>query len=255
MEKEIQGLVLRYLPGFFFVLLRASVFMAILPVLGSRVFPARFRMGLAVGVALVLTPVVDVDARRGFLPAAILREIALAAALGLSARFVFFGVEMAGQLASDAMGMSIATVLNPEIGPSTEIARLQGILAMLLLLATDAHHELVAAFAKSYEVLPPGTFRADLLLSQVLAIVREMFVVAVKLCAPVVVGVITANLLLGFVYKAVPQINIFFAGFPLLLFLGLLLVLLTLSANLSVVGGILPEIRNAMGKVLAAGTR
>jgi len=249
---DLAALLSRYLPAFLVVLLRAGVFFAFLPVLGSRTLPARFRLGLAAAVAFLLAPVVEVAPPRAALPALVFQEIALAAALGLAARFVFLGVEMAGQVASDAMGMSVATVLNPELGPSTEIARFQGILATLLFLAVDGHHDLVALFARSYEVAPPGAFRTAALLPRVLAVVRDMFVLAVRLSAPMVAGVLAANLLLAFVYRAVPQANVFLAGFPLLLFIGMLLLLLGAPAFLSAAGGQFQALRHAMAGVLAA---
>lgn len=250
---DLPAVISSHLPSFLLVLLRASVFLAVLPVLGSKVFPARFRIGLAVALALVLTPVVEFTPRRDGIPGMVAAEVALGMALGLAARFIFLAVEIAGQIASDAMGMSIATVFNPEMGSSTEIAHLQSIAATLLFLATDSHHELIAIFARSYELLPAGTFRSDMFLPQAVAIMGKMFVMAAKLCTPVIVGVLTANLVMGFVYKATPQINVFFAAYPLFLFLGLLIILLSIPAFMSAVGGSFADMRVTMMNVLAAG--
>lgn len=240
------------LPKFLLVLLRSSVFLAVLPVLGSKSFPARFRIGLAVALAIVLTPVVEfeVDPRR--IPALAAREVMLALGLGLAARAVFMAVEIAGQLASDSLGLSIASTFNPEIGPSTDLARFQGVVATLLFFATDSHHDLVAVLVRSYDLVPAGAVRPESLLPQAVSIAGSMFAAAAKLSAPVVAGVLTTNLLLGFVYKSAPQVNVFFAAFPLLVFAGLLLILLTLPAFVSSVAGSFGGMREAMARVLAA---
>jgi len=244
-----------YVPRFLLILLRSSVFLAFLPILGSKSLPARFRIGLAVAIALVLTPVVDFRAGENDTATLVFREIVLGMALGLAVRFVFFGVEMAGQLISDTMGLSIATVFNPEMGQSTEVARLLAILATLLFLATDAHHDLIALFVRSYELVPGGSADVKALAGEGVAIVGKIFLIAVKLGAPVVVGMVTLNILLGFVYKAAPQVNIFFIGFPLYIGLGFLILLLALPAYVAAIGGSFGEIRAEMVRILGMARR
>jgi flagellar biosynthetic protein FliR len=244
-----------YFPRFLLILLRSSVFLAFLPILGSKNLPGRFRIGLAVAIAAVLTPVVDFRAGEDDTAILVLREIVLGMVLGLAVRFVFFGVEVAGQMISDAMGLSIATVFNPEIGQSTEIARLLGVLATLLFLVTDAHHDLIALFVRSYELVPAGGADVKGLIGEGIALVGRIFLIAVKLGAPVVVGMVTLNLLLGFIYKATPQVNVFFISFPLYISLGFLILLLALPAYVVAIGGSFGEMRTEMVRVLGMARR
>jgi len=231
------------------------VFLACLPILGSKSLPGHFRIGLAVAIALVLTPVVDFRAGEKELPVLVFREIVLGITLGLAVRFVFYGVEIAGQMMSDSMGLSIATLFNPEIGQSTEVARLLGIVATLLFLATDAHHDLIALFVRSYDLVPAGAADARSLAAEGIALVGRIFVIAVKLGAPVVVGMVTLNVLLGFVTKATPQINIFFISFPLYISVGFLILLLALPAYIAAIGGSFGEIRSEMARVVGMARR
>ena len=244
-----------YFPRFLLILLRSSVFLAFLPILGAKTLPARFRIGLAVAIAAVLTPVVEFRAAENDAAILVLREIVLGMVLGLAVRFVFFGVEIAGQMISDAMGMSIATVFNPEIGQSTEIARLLGVLATLLFLVTDAHHDLIALFVRSYDLVPAGGADVRVLIGEGIALVGRVFLIAVKLGAPVVVGMVTLNLLLGFVYKATPQVNIFFISFPIYISVGFLILLLALPAYIVAIGGSFAEIRTEMAHVIGMARR
>lgn len=248
-------LLAAYVPRFLLILLRSSVFLAFLPILGSKSLPARFRIGLAVAIALVLTPIIDFRAGENETAILVVREVALGMTLGLAVRFVFFGVEMAGQMISDAMGLSIATVFNPEMGQSTEVAQLLGITATLLFLATDAHHDLIALFVRSYDLLPGGSADVNALAGEGIALVGRIFLIAVKLAAPVVVGMVTLNVLLGFVYKATPQINIFFIGFPLYISVGFLILLLAVPAYVAAIGGSLGEIRTEMARVVGMARR
>jgi flagellar biosynthetic protein FliR len=239
-----------YVVRFLLILLRASLFFAVLPILGSKSLPSTFRIGLAVAFAMILTPVVQLKVGENHVAELVFREVVLGLAMGLAVRFVFLGIQVAGQMISDAMGLSIATVLNPEIGQSTEVAQLMAVFATLLFLATDAHHDLIVLLVRSYDLVPAGSANVGALVREGVAVVGRMFVIALKLGAPVVVGIVTVNLLLGFVYKAAPQINIFFVSFPVYIGVGFLLLLLALPAYMAAIGGSFGEIRTEMARVL-----
>jgi flagellar biosynthetic protein FliR len=236
-----------YLPKFLLILLRLSVFFAILP---NKTLPARYRIGLVVAIAALLTPVVDLRPGENDVVILVVREVVLGMVLGLAVRVVFFGVEVAGQMISDSMGLSIATVFNPEMGQSTDIARFLAIVATLLFLVTDAHHDLIALFVRSYDLVPVGTGDVRALVGGGIELTGKIFRIAIKLGAPVVVGMVTLNILLGFLTKATPQINIFFISFPLYIFLGFLILLLALPAYVVAIGGSFGGMREEMERVM-----
>jgi len=240
---------------FLLVLLRSSLFFSFLPILGSKTLPTLFRIGLAVAFALFLTPFVNFRAGENDIPILVFREIVLGITLGLAVRFVFFGIEIAGQMISDSMGLSIATVFNPEMGQSTDISRLMTVFATLLFLATDTHHDLIAVFVRSYDLVPAGSADVNALVREGVALTGRIFVIALKLSAPVVVGIVTTNLLLAFVYKATPQINIFFISLPLYIGIGFLLLFLAVPAYVVAIGGSFGEIRTEMGRVIGMARR
>lgn len=240
-----------YLPRFLLVLLRAGIFVSLLPFLGSKNFPAQFKIGFVISIALILTPVVEIEITKTPIPILVIREIMLGIILGASVRFVFFAVDMAGQIMSNAMGLSIATVFNPEIGQSTEIARLYGIITMLILLSVNAHHELIYILVKSYDWVPVGQVDVRGLILNFISTGGRIFIVALKISAPVAVSLVTANVLLGFIYKAAPQINIFFMSFPLYIALGLLVMLISIPVFAHVLTGFFGEVRDEMQKILA----
>jgi len=239
-----------YIPNFFFILLRAGIVLGMLPVFGSANFPPQFRIGLAVAVALILAPVVDLSVPKIPIPAVVMREVLFGMIFGLAARFVFYAVDMAGQVMSNATGISMAQSFNPEIGQSTELSSLYSIITMLLFLTMDAHHDLIALFVKSYEWLPLGTINALGLLTAGVGFVTKIFVIALKISAPVIIIMLLTNLLLGFIYKAAPQMNVFFVGYPLYLFLGFLVMLMSLPVFAYVMGGYFSSIPEEMGRVL-----
>jgi flagellar biosynthesis protein FliR len=246
----------RYTPAFLFILLRAGIVISFLPFFSSRYIPAKFKIGLIVATSIILTPVVNFNVTKSDIPIVVLREVLFGVVVGLVARFVFFAVEIAGQLMSNAAGISIASFFNPDMGQqSTEIANLYGLITMLIFLITDTHHDLLALFVRSFEWLPVGQIDPRYLFTEMISISERIFIIALKVSAPVVVMMFLTNLLLGFIYRAVPQMNVFFVGYPVYLFVGITVMLLGIPAFVSLVGGSLSTATDEMARVIAIAGR
>lgn len=240
-----------YFINFLFILLRASIFVSLMPVLGDRQVPPQFKIGFAVFIAIIMTPVVHFEIKGNNIPMIILQELMIGIVMALSVRFVFLAVNMGGQFVSHIMGMSIARVFNPEYGSSTQVAEAFGIIAMLVFLTVDAHHDLIYAFVKSYEILPAGKMNIMGLVPQVLALGTKFFILAMKVAAPVVVGLLISHILSGFLYKAAPQMNIFFITMPLNIFLGILLIVLSLPIYEYILNVNISNLRSDMMRMLS----
>ena len=66
----------------------------------------------------------------------------------------------------------------------------------------------------------------------------DIFVIAFKVGAPVIVALFLTNVALGVLAKAIPQMNVFMMSLPLTIAVGLL----SLAASLQVLGYMLPKI-------------
>ncbi len=235
---------------FLLLFLRLGVVVFLLPFWGGKQFPRSFKIGLALALAYVLTPVVPLPPNRPSLITLILPELLLGMVLGFAARLIFLAVELAGTFISDAMGLSMATVFNPEMGQSTEVSTLLGLLAMLLFLALDFHHDLLALILRSYEALPVGHLRLEHLLPAGIALGGQVFGLALKIAAPVWVAMIVVNVLMGFIYKAAPQVNIFFVSLPVYLLVGCLLLWLSVPFLVHFLGDRVSGVREEMIRIL-----
>jgi flagellar biosynthetic protein FliR len=246
------SLFAQYLPNFLFILLRAGIVMSLLPAIGSRNFPAQFKIGIAVAIALILSPVVDFPVTRAGIPFVVMHEIIFGIAFGFAARFIFLAVDMAGQLMSTSMGMSIATVFNPEVGQTTDLSQLYGVITMLVFFAIDGHHDLIYVFVRSYEWLPGGQINIANLFATLVSITSKMFVIALKLSAPVVLGMVISNILLGFIYKVAPQINVFFVGYPVFMFVGFIILFFGITVFVNGIGGYFGTMKGELIRVIEA---
>ncbi len=248
----IPELYSKYITNFLLILIRAGLFISLMPVFGNKNFPMQFKIGFAIAIALILAPIVEITISRDHIAQYVIRELIFTLTLGLIVRFTFIAVDVAGQAISHAMHLSIATVFNPDIGHSTELARFYTILAMLLFFTMDAHHDLIYIFVKSFEVLPEKLVDIHAFTQIIVSLGSRVFLIAIKLGAPVLVAMLILSFLLGFIYKAAPQINIFFISIPLYLFVGFLVILISIPVFFSAIGGYYGEMKEQLYGVIGA---
>jgi flagellar biosynthesis protein FliR len=238
--------------GFLWVFLRVSVLVFLLPLFGARGFPVLWKAGVSFVIALVLTPVVPLPAAfPGTLQdllVAMLSEVVMGICLGFGARLLFASVQLAGQFMSFQMGFSMAGAIDPQEGvQSTFISQFLYIFTILLFLAMDGHHLFLAAMAKSFALVPPGAFSPKPNLSRlVIQCSSQMFLVALKISAPILIALFLSNLCLGIVARTVPQVNILMIGFPLNISIGLILFGLTLGS----LSPYLTDLTRGMGELM-----
>jgi flagellar biosynthetic protein FliR len=240
-----------YITNFLIILLRCSIFVTLIPIIGGKELPGQFRLGLAVFIAILLTPVVRVEIHENSIPLLILKELLIGFAFGFAVRIIFMAVNLAGQLMSQGIGLSAASVFNPEVGQSTQISEILGTVAMLYFLVMDAHHEVIYIFVKSYELLPAGQLNIMTVIPEVLSLGNKMFILALKIGAPVVVGLLITNILTGFLYKVAPQMNIYFIVLPLNIILGLLLMILSIPVFEYVLRINFTDMNNELTRIIA----
>lgn len=218
------------------ILMRVGGILAAWPVLGSRMIPMKIKTGLALMLALVLLPLVRMPALpddAAGLTSGTVGEFLIGLVIGLAVRFLFAGVELAGEVMGSQMGLSVVQLFDPSTAHQTPLlGQFQTFLATLVFLSIDAHVVAVQAIAHSFEVIPPfGAGLSPALTDDVLRISQGMFVVALKLAAPVLATVLLVNLGMAVLGRSVPQINVFVLSFPI-----------TIAVGFVVLGGALPYV-------------
>ncbi len=197
--------------------------------------PVMIRAALCLTLSLFLTPLVGVEASRLDLvfPLRLAYEVLVGLLLGYLFTLVVSGVTMAGGLMDFEMGFGLAHVFDPNAGVfSSLLARFYTMLAVLIFLLAGGHHLLVVSIVASYRVFPAGGLEFPLILSTAAAkAAAEVFVVAVRVAAPVVGALFVADVVFGLVARSVPQLNVFVLGIPLKVLLGLLAVAVTMPAT------------------------
>lgn len=217
------------LETFILIFIRITAIIFSVPLFGSKDVPVIAKVGLALTIAWVLYPTVSLPpeiATNKFLQLApgMLAEIIIGVSIGLTARLFFEGVQLGGQLAGFQMGFGIVNVLDPITGASFSIiSQVQNLIATLIFLLLNMHHLFFKAIALSFEKIPllHCSLNNSLLL-QIVNLSGNMFIIAIKLSAPIMAVLLFTDLALGILNRAAPTMHIFILSFPLKIAAGLI---------------------------------
>ena len=174
----------------------------------------------------------------------LITEAMLALFLAFIVRLFLTSVQMAGHFISFQMGLAMANTVDPETGAqNTVLSQFLYLLIVLFFLAINGHHLMIHALVQSFQVVPPSGFALKPIFAEILIKVSsDMFVIAIKMAAPIMIALFLSNLCLGIVARTVPQLNILMVGFPLNIGMGLILFGL-------VIGNLSPFMTDIMRKI------
>jgi len=216
---------------FFLIFLRVAAILMSMPIINGNSIPVLFKFGLALSASILLFPLLDlrvfpVLTDVGSFVVGAIGEILLGVIIGMAVNLIFVGLQIAGQLSGYQMGMALAEVIDPADGEQIPLlAQFFQIFAFLIFLTVNAHHWFLRALADSFRLVPPLGFRfSGSLIEQLMRIAGNMFVIAIKVGAPVIAALLLTTIALGLVARTVPQMNVFFVAMPVKIMIGLLFV-------------------------------
>jgi flagellar biosynthesis protein FliR len=142
----------------------------------------------------------------------------------------FTGVQLAGQIAGFQMGLAIANVMDPMSSAQLPIlAEFKNLFAVLIFLVTNAHHWFFRALVESFTLVPPFHIQVhDNLFAAVMAAAANIFIIAVKIGAPVMGAMLITSVAFGLLARTVPQMNVFIVAMPIKIILGLIFLSISL---------------------------
>ena len=147
-------------------------------------------------------------------PAVVAREFVLGVAIGVATNFVFEAAQMAGSVLGVQMGYSLVNILDPQTQvDTTVVAMFHQTVAFLLFLQLDVHHWILRGIAHSFEYLSPGAVHLNRGLTlELLHGVAGVLETGVQIAAPVLAATLVADVILGFLGKASPQMPLMLLG-------------------------------------------
>ncbi|NDH51821.1 MAG: flagellar biosynthetic protein FliR [Betaproteobacteria bacterium] len=209
---------------FLWPMLRISALLLAAPIFSLRALTLRVRVLFALALTwmvypLYQWPVIDPVSAAGLLE--IFNQISIGLVMGLVLQIATAALLVAGQAISNSMGLSIANMIDPNLGNVPVIAQFMLILSTLIFVGLGGHAMLLALLVDSFSSVPIGKpLLSQAVLTQLLAWSSMMFLGAVLISLPVMVALLFINIGLGVTTRAAPSLNIFSLGLPAMIIAG-----------------------------------
>lgn len=242
------------LTGFLLVMVRAISWIVVAPPFSMRAIPIQVKIGLAGALALSVGPGMadqSVPVETVPLVGAVLMQVAVGLILGFLTMMFISAVQAAGEMIDLFGGFSISSAFNPLTDSSAGVfGRFYNLLAFTLLFAINGHLLLVKGFLTSFEAVPLTGLALQDLSSIFIGSVGQFLLAAVEIAAPLLAVLFLAEIGLGLLSRAAPQMNVFALGFSLKILVALGLAGLALPVLPGAVSSLVESALRASGAAL-----
>jgi len=225
--------VVQLLGQFIWPLVRVSAFLLAGPFFSLAAVNLRVRLALVLVLTWLIYPLVeipDIDPFSFNALTGIFHEVMVGGIMGLTLQIVVAALVVAGQAIAGSMGLSMANMIDPNLGNVPSLSQFFLIIGTLLFLSLGGHPIMNSVLYSSFDLIPiaKGGFSIEMILA-LLIWSSQIFSGAVVIAFPILIGLLLVNSLLGLVSRAAPSLNVFAIGFPALIPLGLGMLLLTMT--------------------------
>ena len=170
-----------------------------------------------------------------------LKEILAGVIIGFVTRIFFFGITMAGDLISVALGLGQAQIFNPMMGSMSNVVEQFFVtLATLLYLGLNGHHHMIEGLVASFNTIQLS--QTSLNVNGFVDIVKSMqqfFVFGIQISAPVLISMLIVQVGIGILSRAVPQVNVLMTSASITILLGMGILLVSLPLMVMQLNGLL----------------
>jgi flagellar biosynthesis protein FliR len=218
-------------------MLRLSAFLAFTSIFSARAVNMRIRISLAFAMSFFVTqyieiPKIDPVTADGLME--IFRQILIGFTMGLVFQVASAALVVAGQAMSGSMGLSMANMVDPNMGSVPVLSQFFNIMGTLVFLGMGGHLIVFGLVIESFKLLPIGQpFFSQDMLGKMINWSSMMFLGALLIALPVMMTLLFINVGLGFVARAAPSLNIFTVGFPALILTGFIVMIFSMTSNVA----------------------
>ena len=219
------------------VFFRVGAMLMVAPMFGALYVPVRIRLMLALSLSVAIIPILgpfSLSTEPFSVPMILLviEQILLGLAIGFFFQLMFEAVVIGMQTVSMSMGLGFAIFVDNQSGIQIPtLGQFYTLIAMLIFLAMDGHLAMLQLVLDSFEARPPGFGSTEL--SEFIRVVdwgSEMFSGALRIALPAATALLIANISIGVVSRAAPQLNLFAVGLPFTMLVGFVVLMSSLTA-------------------------
>lgn len=209
---------------------RISGLMLTVPVLSSRMLPARIKIFFIFALSWVCAAMVPTSLSlihfNGIYVVYFVQELFFGLLMGFVLQLVFQVFVLGGQIISMQAGLGFAVMVDPASKASVPlISQFYLMMTSLVFLSLNGHLALLDALMESFRLMPIGQVSIDsATLWNTITFSGWMFKEAVLISIPATLSLLIVSLSFGIMTRVAPQLNIFSLGFPITLLMGILIV-------------------------------
>jgi flagellar biosynthetic protein FliR len=150
------------------------------------------------------------------------RELAVGLIIGLTFQAVFWVAEITGQVASQAVGLSQPSTLNPTMGTQDMVlSRIISLFALLLAVTVGVHRVALGMLLESFRAIPVGSaIDVSAPAMALFDLTVSSFSVGILLALPLLAVAFVVQLGLAMIARAAPALQVFSVGWAVLLAVG-----------------------------------
>ena len=219
------------------IFLRASGLFLTMPVFSASMIPSTVRIAIAASLAYLMGPLFG---NFGGIPnhwfpfvVVVLEEVIVGIIMGFAVRFLLYALELAGEIISIQIGISMSTNIDPfSRNSATPANTMLYSFGTVIFLVTGSYKYCLVAFRRSFEIFPPGGIFYANPLDTVIAQSSKIFVLALQIGAPILAISFLVNMCFSVLGRASPSLNVFTLSFPVQIFAGLTVFSMTLGLTL-----------------------
>lgn len=223
--------------AFILTFVRIGAAMTIMPGVGDTFTPQHIRLVFALGLSLVLSPLVmqylpNPVPTTAVLFVLITMEFVVGIFIGTIARILIVALDTAGMLISMMSGLGSAMIFNPAFSTQGSlVGALMSVTGVLILFATNMHHLLFYGLVGSYQLFPVGDIPDAGSMAELMArAVASSFLVGAQLAAPFIVISMLIYVGMGVLSRLMPQVQVFLIAIPIQIMISLIALSMVISA-------------------------
>jgi flagellar biosynthetic protein FliR len=215
-------------------MLRMSALMLAAPVFSLPAMTTRLRILFALALTVMVYPMYEWPRIDPLSPAGlseIFNQIVIGLLMGLTLQVVTAAVVLGGQAISTAMGLSMATLMDSNLGNVPTISQFLIVVSVLIFVGLGGHGMLVVLLIESFSSLPVGQpLGVDQAWRMLLAWSSMIFLGALLIALPVMVTLLFITIGIGVITRAAPSLNIFSVGLPATIVLGFAVLIMAMGS-------------------------
>lgn len=215
-----------------FIFIRILTFFSCINVIFPSGTPKVFKVVFSVFISLILSPFIPVDANVNSLNQIIiyaLMETLTGLIFGFITNMCFNSLKTAGSLIDQQLGLSMASIYDPNTNTqSTLVENILYWIGIIIFFSMNGHHYLIEGIQNSFNLVKIGQPILNGNFDYIINVFTQCFIIGFKIAVPMILSLVVAELLIGFISKSVPQLNVMIIGMPLKLLIGIIFLMIAL---------------------------